>query len=466
MTKIYQILGIGALALSLAACGGKEKKGTRNPGEGGGSGMSAAEAAKARKIKVSAEAKKAFEKAAAKYAKAKEDGELSGGECSSVASAFQKVYDSYGDPMLIAGFNAGAVWDECKQTEKAAQIYEKLGRKNFHLALNNLGVIEWDKGNQKKALDYFQKSVTADRAKAFAARNNLAASHRDKYTETPNEKDFDVAQSMLQNVLAVDSSNRMAYENLARLYYDRGRLKDPSYLVLCRLVIAQATRLLTEAQEKSAELANLSGLLYMSEDNQVDALRMFKEAVRIEPNNPDANLNIAFISIRFRDFATAEKSLEIAMKHRSQKRNVEAYLAMGVATRGLRKFKEAEKFFNQAAKMAGSDPRPHYNLGILYQDHLVGEEGVDVKKMESLFNVAKDHYKKGISDAGSSKRWNGVKEAAKLRVYNIDEAIESFRIAEKLAKEAKQLEEEAKKAAEAERKRLLELEAKAAKGDS
>ena len=455
MKKLNRILGLGVLSVSLSACGGNTAE-TKNPDQAAASASAAAA-----KKKVSAEARKEFDKAAEKYTAAMEDGSLSPGECTSVAGAFQRVYDTYGDEMLIAGFNAGAIWDECGDTAKASQIYSALGKKNFHLALNNLGVIEWNKGNQAKALEYFQKSLDADRARAFAARNNLAASHRDRYTEKPNDKDFEVAQSMLQNVLAVDSSNRMAYENLARLYYDRGRLKDPSYLVLCKLVIGQATQLLAENNEESAELANISGLLFMEQDNQVDALRKFKEAVRIAPNHTDANLNIAFISIRFRDFETAEKSLAIAMKDPAQKRNVEAYLAMGVATRGLRKFKEAEKFFDEAAKLAGSDPRPHFNLGILYQDHLVGEDGVDIKKMEELFNVAKGHYNKAVSDAGGNAKWNDVKEAAKLRIYTIDEAIESFRVAEKLAKEAAQMEAEAKKAAEEERKRLLELEEKA-----
>jgi hypothetical protein len=33
-------------------------------------------------------------------------------------------------------------------------------------------------------------------------------------------------------VLALDSGNKAAYENLARIYYDRGHSKDKSYLVL------------------------------------------------------------------------------------------------------------------------------------------------------------------------------------------------------------------------------------------
>ena len=93
-----------------------------------------------------------------------------------------------------------------------------------------------------------------------------------------------------------------------------GRLKDKSYLLLSNLVVTQALRVLKDEGEESSEIYNLKGLLLMQDDNQVDALKAFKKAVEVEPQHVDANLNIAFIAIRFRDFDTAAKSLNLAKK--------------------------------------------------------------------------------------------------------------------------------------------------------
>ncbi|MCA9700772.1 MAG: tetratricopeptide repeat protein, partial [Myxococcales bacterium] len=240
------------------------------------------------------QAKAQFAEVFAKYEAARADGKLSQPECESIAAGFDEVYDSNKRSMLVARFNVGAVWEECGDMEKATKIYQELGDKNFHLALNNLGVLAWNKGDTKKALDLFQKSVEADKKQAFAARNNLAAAHRDRYAEKANPEDFATAESQIQNVLAVDTSNKAAYENLARLYYDRGRLKDPSYLVLANLVVTQAIRVLEKEGKQSADIRNLQGLLFMQDNNQIDALKAFKKAVEIEPSHADGNRNIGF----------------------------------------------------------------------------------------------------------------------------------------------------------------------------
>jgi Tfp pilus assembly protein PilF len=467
MRKLTKILSLVPLTTMLVACGPTGE--TAKPGEGTSSKVEKPSGHKGAGGKFGSpteEAKKEWDAAIAKYKAAKADGALAGNECSALAEAFWRLYDDYGDQMRVAAFNAGAVWDECGDSNKAESYYNKLGGQDLHLVLNNKGVIAWKKGKHAEALSLFDRAVASDRVNAFTARNNQVAASRDKYVVNPTDAAFNDAEKMLRNVLAVDSSNKLGYENLARLYYDRGRLKDSSYLILAQLVYTQGTRVLKEQGEKSAALENIRGLLYMEEDNQVDALRQFKAAVAIEPDNTDANLNIAFISIRFRAFDVAEKALAVAMKDPAQKRNPEAYIAMGVAKRGMKQYAEAEKFLNEAAKLDSKDPRPAFNLGVLYNDHKVGEEGIDLPKTEKYWGIAKGHYGRAISTAGGNSQWKQLVEDAKLRTYSIDEGIKSFREAEKLAKQAAELEAAAKKAEEEERKRLLELEAKAAGADS
>ena len=385
------------------------------------------------------EAKAQFAEVYAEYAKAKEDGSLSEGECSSLAKKFDEVYQGNKKSMLVARFNVGALWEECGQMDKAIKVYEELGKKNFHLALNNLGVLEWNKGNTKKALELFKKSVEADKKQAFAARNNLAAAHRDRYADGLSQEDFDTAEKQIQNVLAVDTSNKAAYENLARLYYDRGRLKDPSYLVLANLVVTQALRVLEKENLQSADIWNLKGLLFMQQDNQVDALKAFKKAVDIDGNHSDANRNIGFIAIRFRDYDGAAAAFETALEDASVQRDIEVYIAMGVAQRGLKAYEEAERWYRDAMDLDEHDPRPWYNLAVLNQDHLIGQDGIEVPQIKEFYNVAKEHCATFESVAAGDRRWASAVEDCADRVAVIDDALHTFDVMDEIKRKAEEL---------------------------
>ena len=459
MIRYKEILGCLVVSFALAGgcnCGKKGKDGANAPGGAGGAG------AALDPTKASAEAKAEFEKVVKRYETAKSRGKLSASQCEDLSKSFKKVYKKYGKQMTIAWFNSGAVWEECGETEKAEEIYQSITKAvpKYDLAYNNLGVIYWNRKQEGRALEFFNKAVKAN-PKTKAPRNNLAAALRDKYAHKPSPPDFDKAEHELQSVLAVDSSNRLAYENLARLYYDRGRLADKSYLLLANLVVTQATRVLKEdLGVESADIANIKGLLFMERDNQVDALRAFKKAAELEPNHADAHMNIAMISLRFRDYQQAAKSINIALKDRRQKRNIETYLGLGVAQRGLRKYGEAEKAFKKAGDVKKSDPRPLYNLGILYQEHLAANSDGDGKKENE---TAKGYFNKFIGKAGSNSKYSAAVADAKQRITNIDDYFKALAEMRELEKKAKELEALQKKQEAEEKKRLLDLEEKARK---
>jgi tetratricopeptide (TPR) repeat protein len=329
----------------------------------------------------------------------------------------------------------------------------------YDLAYNNLGVIYWNRKQESRALEQFKKAVDAN-ATTRAPRNNLAAALRNKYADSPQQPDFDAAEKQLQTVLAVDSGNRLAYENLARLYYDRGRLKDKSYLLLADLVVTQAIRVLKSSNEESADIFNIKGLLFMQEDNQVEALRAFKKSVEINKNHTDAHMNIAMIAIRFRDYKSAEESINVALKDQRQKKNVEAFLGLGVALRGQRKYNDAETAFKKAQELKSADPRALYNLGILYHEHIgpateaKSEGGFDRKPYEK----AKDYFGKFVSQASGKKELDRYAADAKNRITNIDDYFKNIEEMKKLEAEAAKIAEMAKKAEDEEKARLRKME--------
>jgi tetratricopeptide (TPR) repeat protein len=468
MRNLINLASIGVLAVALTACGKKPE--TTEPGGGSGpGGPGGAAAGGANPAAASAEAKSDFEKAVKGYLSAKSDGKVSGDECERVAGDFTKVYKSHGVQMAIAQFNAGVVYEECGQADKAEPIYSGLisSAPKFDLAYNNLGVIYWKKGQDSKALDMFKKGVEANKLSARAARNNVAGLMRNQYIGSTDLNVFTEAQTAIQGVLALDSGNQAAYENLARIYYDRGHLKDKSYLVLADLVVTQGIRVLKTDNKESSDIFNIKGLLLLERDNQVDALKTFKEAVRVEPSHVEANLNIGFISIRFRDYATAESAFQTALKSNAQQKNIEVWLALGVAQRGLKKFKEAEESYKKAVKLSANDPRPWFNLGVLYQDHLSTQDGVDpMKEGEKLINVAKGHYNKFIETAGGNKNYSTRVLEAKDRIATIDQTFEFNKISIELEKKAAEMAKIQAEQDAAERKRLLELEKQAMEAEN
>ncbi len=465
MRNLIKITSIGVLAVALTACG-KKPDGTTEPGGGGGGGggPSGATQGGANPAAATAEAKADFEKAVKGYLSAKSDGKISADECERVAAEFTRVYKAHGVQMAISQFNAGVTYEECGQSDKAEPIYSGLvsSAPKFDLPYNNLGVIYWKKGQDSKALDMFKKGVEANKLSARAARNNVAGLMRNQYIGNTDINVFSEAEKSIQGVLALDSGNQAAYENLARIYYDRGHLKDKSYLVLADLVVTQGIRVLKNDNKESSDIYNIKGLLLLERDNQVDALKTFKEAVRVEPTHVEANLNIGFISIRFRDYTTAESAFQTALKSNAQQKNIEVWLALGVAQRGLKKFKDAEESYKKALKLNASDPRAWFNMGVLYQDHLSTQDGVDpMKEGEKLINVAKGHYNKFIESAGSNKTYATRVLEAKDRIATIDQTFEFNKISIELEKKAAEMAKLQAEQDAAERKRLLELEKQA-----
>lgn len=404
-----------------------------------------------------------FAAVARRYAAAKARGKLSADDCKELPQAFLGVYSEHGTALAIAKFNAGATAQECGDIDRAVEIYEALAREapRYAPTHNNLGVILWNRKRESEALAAFARAVEAD-VTITAPRNNLAAALREKYASKPAPEDFARAEVEAQRVLALDSNNRLAFENLARIYYDRGRLQDRSYLLLADLVITQG--LAKSAQGSlapSAELHNLRGLLMMEREDPIAALHAFKRAVEIDANHAGAHLNIALVAIRFRDYKTAEQSLEKALLDRKQQDNVDAYLGLGVAQRGLRKYDAAQKSFEKALSI-GSDPRGLYNLGVLYQDHIGPATDHDTKAGfdKRPYERARGYFQKFVAKSNGQRSLEEHAVEATRRVDSIDAFLRNIEEMAELERERERMEAIERKQQEEEKQRLLEIERK------
>jgi tetratricopeptide (TPR) repeat protein len=324
-------------------------------------------------------------------------------------------------------FGQALVLEACGELERAESIYRSLADSTprFAPALVNLGRLEWARGDLDGAIERFEQVVTGNPepgSLGLVARNNLAAALTERYRRSGARLDFDTAERMVQAVLARDSDNQRAYENLARLYYERGRVEDPSYRLLAELVVTQGQRVLDRAGQASAEFENLRGLLSLLADDPARAIRAFQRAVEIDPEHGDAHRNLALVAIRLRDFDRAKRSLDRVLAQPEVAADVEVWLALGVAQRGLGDLDAAAAAYRRAIEIAPDDPRPWFNLGVLAQEHRVAFAS-EADEWIELADEAAEHFRVFVSKAADAPPWRESVAAATDRIVIAEDTV-------------------------------------------
>jgi Flp pilus assembly protein TadD len=463
-----------------------------------------------------------FEKAAADYQKAKKNGALSPGDCSSLASAFKKLADKV-PALLEARNNEATIYLECGRKDDAVSIWNSMasGAKPYAPALANLGYLAWQGGNKANAESMFNRSVQADPLiGSIFARINLAQIMREQARtagEGQKKSLNDQAVRHLRTVLALDGNSLQAYAGLTYIYFDLG-LPEAAKLVGAQ-AIKRAKEIATgvfedesassdevakkgkkakgkkekeEAKEgkegkdgkeegaKAAEetvggtgyttemkkaigvVYNTLGMIALSKKNYTEAIKNYTHAVEADPALYEARLNLAALSLKFRNYDIAEQNLREVLK--AKPKNYEAIIGLGVALRGSKKFDEAEAEYNRARQMEPQRPEAYFNLGVLYQEYKGGSD-------KPMLQKAQGYYKDYLTRSQSPK----MRKDAEKRIKDIDDTFAALKEAEQMMKEAEEMQrkaeaqqkamEEQMKKQEADEKARAEAEVKKAEDD-
>jgi Flp pilus assembly protein TadD len=426
------------------------------------------------KRNITDEARKDFDAALDKWDKARREGNAAS-ECSSVAGDFKDIADDYPD-LIEARGNQAAVLHECGRDAEARKIWEQLAARNYAPALAQMGYVAWKGGDQSRAETLFNRAIEADKGVgSVAARLNLAQILRERARRSSNAGEREQltaqVQTHLRTVLAVDGNNLMAYANLCYLYYDLNLLE------LARLVGDQAVMRAEEiatgkfigqqvdtagdegvglsakerarrAKDKTAAPArvavdgkgtgytpemkkslgmvhNTLGLVWLRRKDVSKAIVHFKRAVEQDPTLNEARMNLAALSLNYRDYPTAEENFRAVLK--SQANNYDAAIGLGVALRGNRKFDEAEQQYLTAQKLNPQGPDSYFNLGLLYQEY----KTMDKASLQKAQQFYRDFLGR---NASAQKR----KEAEK-RIKDIDDTMAALDEAAKMQKEAEEM---------------------------
>jgi tetratricopeptide (TPR) repeat protein len=266
--------------------------------------------------------------------------------------------------MAIAQFNAGVVYEECGQGDKAEPIYSGLisAAPKFDLPYNNLGVIYWKKGQDSKALDMFKKGVEANKLSARAARNNVAGLMRNQYISNMDLNVFNEAEKSIQGVLALDSATRpptrTSPASTTTAVTSRTSRTSCSPTWSSPRACACSRKRTRRAPTSSTSRASSC---WRGTTRSTRSRPSRRPSNRAEPRRgqPQHRLHLDPLP-RLHD---RREGLPDRPQVGAQQKNIEVWLALGVAQRGLKKFKEAEESYNKALKLNASDPRPGSTSG-------------------------------------------------------------------------------------------------------
>jgi Flp pilus assembly protein TadD len=437
---------------------------------------------------------KAYDRAVERWQKAVREGTFKA-ECAAIAEEFADVYEAH-RTLIEARGNQAAVLQQCGRAAEAAPIWQQLaeGPKPYAMALSQLGYDAWLRGDVARAEALFQRAVEMDKQLgSVPARLNLAQLLREKAAKARSPEErlryAEPALDHLRAVLAVDGSNLQAYATLTYFYYDL------DYPEMARLVGQQAIWRAEEIAtgklqgskapmasdekaagkrgKKGAEAAapkteaapavrgtgytpemkkslgmvyNTLGLVWLKKDVS-QAIANFRKAVEMDPELHEARMNLAALSLNYRNYPVAEENFRTVLA--AQPKNYEAAIGLGVALRGNRKFEEAEQQYLTAQKMEPQHPDSYFNLGLLYQEY----KGIDRPALQK----AQQFYRDFISRARS----DGKRKEAQKRIKDIDDTLAALDEAAKMQKEAEEMQkkmEEQQKKMEEEMKKMQDQE--------
>jgi Ca-activated chloride channel family protein len=132
-------------------------------------------------------------------------------------------------------------------------------------------------------------------------------------------------------------------------------------LALCPFTIGDA------ANQENAETYNQRGLALMSAENFDEAIKAFKEAVRLKPDFAEAFYHLGD---SYMEMGDAKQAVDAYKESINQKPDfVEAYDHLGIAYEARRDNKRAVESFAEAIRLDPKAKTSYYNLGVFYAQH-------------------------------------------------------------------------------------------------
>jgi Tfp pilus assembly protein PilF len=133
------------------------------------------------------------------------------------------------------------------------------------------------------------------------------------------------------------------------------------------------------------------GVIWLQKGNEASAIEEFKTAIKVDPANMPANLNLGYIALDSGDYALAKTAFEAVVKQYPG--NTDAQMGYAISLRGLQDYDGATKIYDVLLAKDPSNRTIAYNAAMLYQKY--------TKNFDKAAKVL-DEYQKGAGTLSPS----------------------------------------------------------------
>jgi tetratricopeptide (TPR) repeat protein len=287
----------------------------------------------------------------------------------------------------------------------------------------DLGVIHYRDSEDDSAIAAFDKALSINqghppalmaRAEAHRraghkkeARVDYEAALRASEPDDPNRRDaaarlasllrdsgdYDDAVAVLRDTVRLNGTSTKIYTELGLIYIQQKRYD------LAQLVLAKAVELDT-GEKKDPAIYNAIAILALRQGKSQEAFERFDYAASLDGNYIDARFNKASVLLDVGDYTRAKVELAAIVEKRPD--DFTAWVALGVAVRGLKDHKEAAKIWERVIKESPRRSAPRvdaiFNLGMLKADFLQDAAGAKSDLDQYLQEAPTSHSKRSAAE--------------------------------------------------------------------
>lgn len=144
------------------------------------------------------------------------------------------------------------------------------------------------------------------------------------------------------------------------------------------------------ADMKSHVCWHVYGLLYRHQKNFEEAIKAYKSALKLEPDSPQIQRDLAFLQIQMRDYQGYIQSRNTMLQARSQVR--QNWTALAVAHHLAGDLVQAEKVlttYEESLKTPPSKTDYENSEAVMYKNSIIAEQGDYHRALEHLLSIAR-----------------------------------------------------------------------------
>ena len=290
-----------------------------------------------------------------------------------------KAIDSYKEAIKInpsfleVHYQLGLLYRDMGKYDNAIESFNKAIQIDpyYHFAYFNLGTAYELSGQKDKAIEFYQKTIgiKPDFADAY---NYLGNIYSDK-------SEYEKAIESYQKAIELAPDNAWYHHNIGLSYGKFNNFK-------------KATEHLEKAVKLNPDLIDTHMLLATSYGGSLgqyeDAIRAYKEVIRLNPNNADAYYGIGLTYSILKQHREAKEAFEHAIKLKPD--FAEAHYSLGLAYSDLKESGKAIKAYAEAINLKPDFVDTHYMLGLTYGSLSQYEKAIE--SFKKVIKLKPDHF--------------------------------------------------------------------------